>query len=47
MDAAVRRRLTGEFREDLLRLQDLIRLDLSRWLEPPSEGAAASGQSAE
>jgi hypothetical protein len=47
MDEAVRHRLTGEFREDLLRLQDLIRLDLSRWLEPPSEGAAASGQSAE
>lgn len=47
MDAAVRRRLTGEFREDLLRLQDLIGLDLSRWLEPPREGAPASGQSAE
>ena len=47
MDEAVRNRLTGEFREDLLRLQDLIRLDLSRWLEPPSQGAAASGQSAE
>jgi hypothetical protein len=47
MDAAVRHRLTGDFREDLLRLQDLIRLDLSRWLEPPSEGAPASRQSAE
>jgi hypothetical protein len=47
MDAAVRQRLTGEFREDLLRLQDLIGLDLSRWLDPDGEGAPASGQSAE
>lgn len=43
MDPVVRRRLTEEFREDLLRLQDLIRLDLSGWLAPPREEASASG----
>jgi hypothetical protein len=47
MDEALRQRLTREFREDLLRLQDLIGLDLSVWLEPPWEEAPMSGQNAE
>jgi hypothetical protein len=38
LDSAVRARLIDLFREDILRLQDLLDLDLSDWLErdPPS-----------
>lgn len=44
VDASMRRRLTGEVREDVLRLQDLIGLDLSHWLEPARHGAPVSGE---
>ena len=33
LDPGLRRQLTDEYREEILKLQDLIGRDLSRWLK--------------
>lgn len=40
LSPAFRERLVEEFREDVLRLQDILERDLSAWLEPVRESAA-------
>jgi len=39
LDPALRRELTAWYRDDLLRLQDLLQRDLGHWIDGSAEAA--------